>query len=164
MKHALALSFVLLPALAGADQVYTRGGGLLVGEIVDRGPDSIVLDVGGGTIGLPLSYVERIEPGPSPLAQYRKQAERLAPDDTAGWLALAAGARQHDLRAQESEAYRQVVAHDPDNAVARQGLEHVKVGAQWLPREEGNRALGLVLFEGRWMTPEERDILRADRK
>jgi hypothetical protein len=163
MKRALLLAFALLPAATQADEVFTRGGGQLVGEIVERGPDSIVVDIGAGRIGIPLSFVERIVPGPSPPAVYRERAQRLAPDDAPGWVALGRWAREQDLRTQADQAFRQALEIDPGNAGAHQALGHVKLGDQWMTREESYRALGLVPFEGRWVTPEEQQALLADR-
>jgi hypothetical protein len=163
MKRALLLTLALLPTAAQADEIYTRGGGQLSGEIVERGPDSIVVDIGAGKIGLPLSYVERIVPGPSPTALYRARAERLAPDDAEGWVALGKWARQQDLRTQADQAFRHAVSQDPGNAAAHQALGHVKLGEQWMTREESYRARGLVPYEGRWVTPEEQQALVAER-
>ena len=163
MRRAVVFAVALLPAAARADQVFTRGGGLLEGEIVERRSDAIVVDIGGGTIGLPLTYVERIVPGPSPAARYRARAERLAPDDAAGWIALGHWARQQELRSQANDAFLQVLSQNPDNAAAHQALGHVRVGDQWMTREEGYRARGLVSYDGRWMTPDERNVLIAER-
>src|SRR5262245_37983998 len=138
MRRAVLLLFAL-PAAARADQVFTRGGGMLEGEIVERRADAIVVDVGGGTIGLPLGYVERIVPGPSPAAQFRARAERLAAHDLAGWLAIGEWARRQDLRSQAGEAFAHVLARDPENAAAHHALGHVNVGGEWMTREEGYR-------------------------
>jgi hypothetical protein len=164
MKLALLATLVLLPGVSRADEVFTRGGGQISGEIVERRADAIVVDVGGGTIGLPISYIERIVPGPSPMAVYRQKAQRLAADDTAGWFALARWAREQDLRTQADEALGRVLAIDPDHVAARQALGYVKVGERWMTREEGNRAQGLVSFEGQWMTPAERQVRVMERE
>jgi hypothetical protein len=163
MRRAAVLAFALLPVVARADQVYTRGGGLLEGEIVERRTDAIVVDIGGGTIGLPLTYVERIVPGPSPGARFRARAGRLAPDDAAGWLALGQWARQQDLRSQANDAFLQVLSVDPGHAAAHRALGHIRVGDEWMTPEEGYRARGLVSYDGRWMTPDERNVLIAER-
>lgn len=163
MRRAALLFLALLPAASWADQVVTRGGGVLDGEIVERRADAIVVDIGGGTIGLPLAYVERIIPGPSPAAQFRAKAERLAPGDLAGWLALGEWARRQDLRSQAGDAYQHVLARDPDNTAAHHALGHVRVGGEWMSREEGYRARGLVLHEGAWITPDERSVQLAER-
>jgi hypothetical protein len=164
MRRAVVLFLALLPAAARADQVFTRGGGLLEGEIVERRTDSIVVDIGGGTIGLPLSYVERIVPGASPAARFRARAERLPPDDVAGWLALGRWARQQDLRSQAGEAFLHVLSQDPGNPAAHQALGHVKVGGEWMAPDDANRARGLVSYDGRWMTADERNVLIAERE
>lgn len=163
MRRAFLLSIALVPAAAGADQVLTRSGGRLDGEIVERRADSILVDVGGGTIELPLAYVERIVPGPTPIAAYRRRAQRLAPDDTAGWVALGHWARGQELRAQADEAFLRALSRDPDDVAANQALGHVKVGDRWMTREESAEERGLVSFEGRWMALEERRELMAER-
>ena len=163
MRRVLVVSLLLLPGVARADQIFTRGGGQLSGDVVERGPDSIVVDIGGGTIGLPLSYVERIVPGPSPLTLYREKSGRLAPDDAPGWVALGQWARQEGLRDQAREAFGRAIALDPDNAAAHEALGHVRVGPKWMAGEDGYRAQGLVRHEGEWMTPEDRRVRVAER-
>ena len=162
MRRA-AFLLLLLPPVAHADEIYTRGGGHLSGEIVERHPDSIVVDIGVGKIGLPLSYVERIVEAPSPVSLYRQRAERLAPDDASGWVALGQWARQQELRGQADEAFRHALSQDPDNAAAHHALGHVKLGDRWMTREESYRAQGLVSYQGRWVTPEEQQALLAER-
>jgi hypothetical protein len=164
MRSALAVALALLPAATSADQVFTRAGGQLDGEIVKRGPDTIVVDVGGGTIELPIGYVERIVPGPSPTALFREKAQGLAAEDVAGWLALGRWAREQGLRTQANEAFLHVVSRDPDHAAARQALGHVRLGDEWMSREDSYRARGFVAFDGQWMTPEERETLVAERR
>jgi hypothetical protein len=163
MRRAALLGLLLLPGVAHADEVYTRGGGHLSGEIVERGPDSIVVDIGVGKIGLPLSYVERIVAAPSPVGLYRQRAEQLAPDDANGWTALGQWARKQELSGQADEAFRHALSQDPANAGAHQALGHVKVGEQWMTREESYRAQGLVPYQGRWVTPDEQQALVAER-
>jgi hypothetical protein len=163
MRRAAFLGLLLLPAAARADEVYTRGGGHLSGEIVERGPDSIVVDIGVGKIGLPLSYVERIVEAPSPVALYRRRAEQLAPHDASGWVALGQWARQQELRGQADEAFRHALTQDPDHAGAHQALGHVRHGDRWLSLEESYRAQGLVPYDGRWITAAEQQALLAER-
>jgi hypothetical protein len=66
VRRLFVLVLVLWPGLAAADEVFLKGGGHLSGEVVEQGPDSILVDIGTGQIGVPLSYVERIVPGPTP--------------------------------------------------------------------------------------------------
>src|SRR5262245_16818651 len=119
MRRALAvLALVLLPVAARADEVYVRGGGRDTGQIIEYGPESIVVDVGPGQIGLPVSYVERIVPGTTPQSVYRERAARLAPGDLAGWVALGQWAMEQDLLTKGRAAFEHVLAVDPSNAAA----------------------------------------------
>jgi hypothetical protein len=163
MRRAILLGLAFLPASAVADEVFVRGGGRLVGEVVERGSDSIVVDIGVGRIGLPLSAIERVVPGATPLSVYRSRAARLGPRDAAGWLALGLWAREQDLDTNAREAFEHVLAIDPRNAGAHRALGHVLAGGRWMTVEQSHRARGDVRFEGRWMAPEEREAVLAER-
>jgi hypothetical protein len=164
MRAAVLLGLsCLAPALCGADEIFTRSGGHLTGEIVSRDDTRIVVDIGIGRVELPLGYVERIEASEAPFTAYRRQARALAADDEDGWLALARWAREQDLRTQADEAFRRVVEIDPENNAARLALGHVKHGDRWMTQQESYVAQGLVSFEGRWVRPEERELALAER-
>jgi hypothetical protein len=154
---------VAVASPAAADEIFTRSGGHLVGEIVERGATSVTVDIGIGRVELPLSYIDRIVPGDAPLTVYRQRAQVLAPGDVAGWLALGRWARENDLPAQADEAFSRVVARDPGNAAAQQALGRVEVDGQWMTREDANAARGLVLFEGSWISPDEREAVLGER-
>jgi hypothetical protein len=160
---AVLLGAVFVPGVVRADDIYVKGGGHVTGQIVERRADAIVVDIGIGRIGLPPSYVERIETGPSPHGVYDERAGRLAPRDARGWVALGEWAKAEDLSAKSREAFERALAADPTNAAAHRGLGHVLVNGQWLTADEANRARGLVLFEGSWVSPEERKALLDER-
>jgi hypothetical protein len=160
MRHAWAvLGLLAIPSVAGADEVFLRGGGVLRGEIVAEGRDAVVIEVGPGRITVPRSRVERIVSSQSDLATYRLRAASLAAQDVRGWLSLARWAEAHDLLTQAREAFTRAAAADPSSAEAQQGLGRVFVDGQWLGEDAANRARGLVEFEGRWVTPGERMAL-----
>ena len=154
----------LAPALSGADEIFTRSGGHLTGEVVSRDAERIVVDIGIGRVELPLSYVERVETSEAPITVYRRRAQALPDDDAAGWLALSRWAREQDLGAQAQEALIRVVEIEPDNGPARLALGHVKYNDQWMTQQESYQAQGLVPFDGRWVRPEERELALAERK
>src|SRR5262249_8504325 len=56
----LLLTAVSLPTALFADEVIIKGAGSISGRIVDQTATSVVVDVGGGTIGIPMARVERI--------------------------------------------------------------------------------------------------------
>ena len=164
MGRALpVVAFALSAVVARADEVFVKGGGRLSGQVIEYGPDTVVVDVGPGQIGLPLSYVERIVPGTTPQAVYRERAARLAAGDAAGWVALGQWALEQDLLTKARAAFEHVLGVDPSNAAAHLGLGHVRVGDQWMTQEDGYRARGLVVYQGSWMTRDEQRTLVDER-
>jgi hypothetical protein len=160
MKRTLAvLGLLAFPSLLGADEVFLRGGGVIRGEVVSEGRDSIVVEVGPGRITLPRSRVERVVLSISDLTAYRQRAAALAARDVQGWLSLARWAEERDLLTQAREAYGRAAAADPSNAEAQQGLGRVLVDGHWLSEDAANRARGLVEFEGRWLSVAERTAI-----
>lgn len=163
MNRALLVSLALFPATVGADEVFLTGGGRLAGVIVDRTPASVAIDVGPGRVTVPMSRVVRIVAGAGDLAVYRERAAHMAPGSVTGWLSLARWAEEHDLLTQAREAYTHVLSLDPQNAAAHRGLGHVWTGDRWATLEESYRARGYVLFEGSWVTPDERRAILEER-
>lgn len=160
----LVLTVVLATSgFARADVIHLKGGGRLECEVVEERANTVVVDVSAGRVTLPRSRIERMDMGASALARFRARAARLAGADLAGWLALAAWARENDLITQSRSALEHVLALDPANAAAHQALGHVALAGRWLTVEESNRARGLVEFEGQWVTPGERQALLAER-
>jgi hypothetical protein len=153
----------LSPTLADADSVFLKGGGEIKGEVVERRPDTIVMEVGPGRITLPMSRVLRVVSSTTDLGVYNARASALAPRDVAGWLDLARWAEGRQLGTQAHEAYAHVLAVDGLNAAAHTALGDVLVGTRWMSVAAANSARGLVEFEGAWMTPEERQDRIAER-
>lgn len=158
MKAAITVAMLASASWAAADEVWLKNGGRVVGEVVDRRPTAVVLDVGPGTVTLPMARVEKIVTTTSALSEFRSRAGRLAPSDLQGWMALARWAQANDLRTQALEAWQHVAAVDPSNTVAQQALGNVFQAGQWMEHAAAMRAQGLVQFEGDWVTPTEMEF------
>lgn len=156
-RAMLATALLASAPWAAADEVWLKGGGRIVGEVVDRRPQFVMVDVGPGTVTLPMARVDRIVGSSSGLREYRNRAARLGPTDIQGWLALAAWAEQNDLRTQARDAWEHVLSVQPQNATAQQALGNVWQGGRWMERSDAMRARGLVEFEGEWMSLGERE-------
>jgi len=154
---------IVVPCGTSADEVWLKGGGRLVGEVLERTATQLMLEVGPGHVSVPISRVERVVAGPSPLSVYRSRLSRLRRDDLAGWLDLAAWAEARELGRQSRDAYAHVLTLDPTNAAAHHALGHVLVGDSWMSLDESYRARGYVLFEGAWVLPEERSAILKER-
>src|SRR5262249_8184980 len=101
--------------------------------------------------------------GVSPHAAYDARAARLGPKDASGWLALAEWARGQDLSAKARDAFERALLADPTNPAAHRRPRHVPVDGQRGTAEAASRARGLVLFEGSWISQEERKAILDER-
>jgi len=152
---------VAAPALA--DEVLLKGGGRVVGIVVERTPERVVVEAGPGRITLSASRVLEVRDGGAALTRFQQQAEALDPGDAAGWLELARWADEQGLNTQARIAYERVLALDSQNYVANLALGHERVAGRWLAGDEARRARGEVQYEGRWLTRAERDDLLRER-
>jgi tetratricopeptide (TPR) repeat protein len=163
MKRAWVL-VVLLPSALPADDVFLKGAGQITGRIVARSATSLEVDVGAGSVTVPLAQVERIQQGRCALDDYHERAQALAANDRGGWLSLARWASSQGLAKQAEEAYKRVLAIAPDEPEANQALGKVRLGQRWVSEEESYRARGYVEFEGEWITPAEHAAILATRE
>lgn len=148
--------------VAGADVVLLKHGAKLEGRIVKRTESSVEIDIGAGSLTLPMSSVDRIEMGRAPLDDYEDRAAELGARDREGWLELARWASGKGLGTQSLEAYERVLEIDANDPEANRALGRVAVEGVWMTPEQAYRARGYVNFEGQWMTPAEQEsILRS---
>ncbi len=159
-----AAALTLLPTAVRADRVHLVGGSVLEGEATVDG-DRVVLDIPGGQLTLSAAEVARIEESETPIERFAARRAKLGGRDVKGRLELADFARDHGLREREHELLREVLALEPDHEQARLRLGYVRTDAGWQTRDEHNRARGLVLYGGQWITPEQQlelERLRAE--
>jgi hypothetical protein len=166
MRHRLTLAclLALVPALAGADDVILKGGGKVSGRILSRTDKAVEVDVGAGTVTIPMTSVVRIDQKRSSLDDYYERAGTLGATDVAGWLQLGKWASSQGLGTQARTAFETVVAADPGNVEANEALGRVLLDGRWVTQDESYRARGYVQFEGEWMTPAERDAILKQRE
>ena len=159
--RATAYLLLFVPTLLHADEVYLKNAGMISGRIVEQTETMVTVDVGGGTMGVPASRVERIVRGRTALDDYDERASRLGPQDVKGWRSLGRWASEQGLSAQSEEAYEKVLAIAPDDPEARETLGFVWLDGRWLTEEESYRARGYVKYDGEWMTPNEVQVAQA---
>jgi hypothetical protein len=147
--------------LLRADEVYLKGAGVLSGRIVEQTEKIIKVDVGDGKIGVPMSQVERIVKGKSPLDEYDERASKLGPKDARGWRSLGRWASDQGLSTQARRAYQQVISSAPDDPEAREALGFVQHDGRWVTEEDSYRARGYVKYDGEWMTAAEAQLEQA---
>ena len=157
------LAIVLLAVPVCADEVLMKGGGRLTGQISSQTEEAVTIDIGAGTMTVPMSSVVDIKRGASPLAEYRDRAAKLSPDAIEGWRELGRWANRHGLSVQAHEAYRKVRAANPNDLDANRALGLVLYEGTWMSEEDSYKARGYVKHGSDWMSPAERDAMIRER-
>lgn len=170
MRRALA-GFLVIAAAAGAaraDEVETADGRKIVGKVLSQDGGVVKIKTKFGVIEVPLAEVKRITPGPTPEEAFdtKKKAAKSGED----FFQLARWCGDQGMRKEAREALELAVAADPAHEGAHRALGHVKDGEDWVTLDEKRareaareraalEAQGLVEYQGRWVTREERDAL-----
>ena len=162
-KSSLALlplpaALMLLPTPLFADEVFIKGAGSISGRIVDQTATQVVVDVGGGTIGIAMAKVDRIVKAATDLDEFDARAGRLGRWDIEGWRALGRWATRQGLDQQARQAFERILAVAPDDPEAEGALGFVFLEDRWVPEDVAYRAQGFVKFEGEWMLPAEAQL------
>lgn len=95
---------------------------------------------------------------------WRERSAALAPDDHAGRASLAQWLAAQGRDAEARAIAEQVVAADPENAVAHAVLGHVRHRGTWMSPDDAKRADGLERHGDAWYTPEEWARLDAEKR
>jgi len=161
---ASLVAVLLAGATPAAADILTLADGRLVEGAVVRDGDVYRVVSRFGEAEFPAKDVRDWAKGTSVEAAWRERSAKLALDDHAGratlaqWL-VAAG------RATEGRAVaEQVVAADPENALAHEVLGHVRHRGAWMSPDDAKRADGLERHGDAWYAPEEWAALAADQK
>ncbi|GAB6187517.1 hypothetical protein JCM17478_30190 [Thermopirellula anaerolimosa] len=157
-----ALVALLQGGLARGDIVVLKNGGRIVGEPVTDPPagrDGVTLKTLPGVIvTVPQSEIEEhIRQRPAELEYDRIRSQY--PDTVEGQWELAQWCRERNLLEQRETHLRRILELDPDNVRVRAILGYTKINGEWKTRDEVMREQGYVLYKGRWMLPQEVQIL-----
>lgn len=144
---------LLAPTVLFADEVFLKGAGSISGQIVEQTATMVTINIGGGTMGVPMANVDHIVKARCPLDDYDDRAKKLGPQDADGWRQLGRWATQQGLSAQATQAYQHLLTLVPNDPEAEEALGFVLVNGQWMTEEESYRARGYVQYDGEWMTP-----------
>jgi hypothetical protein len=146
-----------------ADVLTLADGRLVEGTVVKDGDVYRVVSRF-GEAEFPAREVRDWAKSPSLEGEWRERSAKLAPDDHAGRAALAAWLVASGRVTEGRAVAEQVLASDPENAVAHEVLGHVRHRGAWMSPDDAKRADGLERHGDRWMTPEEWAALGAEAK
>ena len=100
---------------------------------------------------------------PKRIVAYEKIAARYS-DDVEGNWALAEWCKRQRLATRRKQHLRRVLELEPDHAGARRALRYVRRGDRWLTREQSMTSRGYVRYRGRWILPQQRDLLVSKKR
>jgi hypothetical protein len=171
--RSLLVLLVLLgagAAVARADVVHLKEGGTLEGKVVAEDATTVTLDTRFGRQVLERSRIERIEKKPTAEEEIAEREAKLKPGTPDEWFALAEFAGKKGLKRERERLLDKVLALDPDHEAANLAKGRVRYEGRWMTPAErdalvkaadeaAKRAKGLVEYEGRWVTPQEKEHL-----
>ncbi|HET6323226.1 MAG TPA: HEAT repeat domain-containing protein [Planctomycetaceae bacterium] len=176
LVFATAVIVMATASLGRADTLTLRSGALVRGRVLDataalgHRPASKaereeaarlvgVSTLTGGRLILSAADVDAVSKRPLVLEEFEVRKRHTNNDVESQWH-LAEWCKSRGLRSQREEALRAVLALDPDNLPAHQGLGQTKRDGQWRTHDEEMRSRGFVKFEGRYVAQQEVDILK----
>lgn len=166
----LAVGALVGPGAALAHVVKTKDGKTYEGRVVSADDDRVVIDTTfSGRKEIARTDVASIDTTTPPLReQWEYRLGRAT--DVPGLVAVHDWGKRAGFTTDLAEVWRRVLQLEPGNVRARKALGHVLVGKTWMSPEEkaaadlaahetAMRAKGLVPYEGRWVTPKEKEAL-----
>ena len=165
-----ALALVALALLAPADVLHMKDGRKVDGVVLEETKTIVKIKTRLGVLEFKRSDIERIERKKSKVQEFD---ERWAKAETADdFHALGLWAEGEKMRKEAKRSMRKAVEVDPMHAAANTWLGHVLYDGRWMTPEERDRlvkekevadrkARGLVKYGDRWVTPEEKANLEA---
>jgi|HubBroStandDraft_6_1064221.scaffolds.fasta_scaffold46335_3 hypothetical protein len=171
-----ALIALMGASFCQADTVTLRTGAIVRGRVLDataalgHRPTSkvereqaahlvAVTTLTGGRLVFNSFDVAAVDKRPFVLEEFEMRKRHTENNVESQWR-LAEWCKSRSLRAQREEALRAVLALDPDNLAAHQGLGQTKRDGQWRSYDEEMRSRGFVKFEGRYVAQQEVEILK----
>lgn len=164
LAPALALALALSAAARG-DTLILKDGRRIDGTIVRETPKSLFVRDEKGETEYARDQVAGIERGKSVRELYKEKA--AAAKTANDFYALGEWALEQRMKAAAKEAFQKAVELQPQHDAANRALGRVPYKGEWLLPEERDRraaadeeadakAKGLVRWEDRWVTPQDK--------
>lgn len=152
---------------AFGERFILESGGQIVGEILnpEQSPREtyLIKTDSGAQITLDKSQVKKIEYQRPDEVEYDKIRSRY-PDTVEGQWALAEWCRENRLSVQRETHLKRILELNPDHEQARRTLGYSQIDGQWMTQEEWMTKQGYRRYKGRWMLPQEIELVERDRK
>ncbi len=157
----------LLAGAGRADIFLLEGDGQVRGELVNRDQSPrttyVIKTASGGEITLEADQVKEVRRQTAVETKY-DQIRGKVPDTVEGQWKLAEWCRENRLLKQRATHLERVIALDPNHADARHALGYSQINGRWTTQDAQMKESGYVRYGGRWMLPQEIEILENERK
>lgn len=164
---AALLIFSASPTPARADVFELTSGGRFEGKLLpsDEAHKSIVtIDLeAGGRLTIPRSQIIKIDTISETETEYHKLA-RVSPDTVEAHWKLAEWCRAHKLPDARRKHLERIIELEPNHAEARAALGFHQKDGQWMNRDDVMASRGLVLYESRYLTPQQIELLQQQKE
>ncbi len=155
---------MLLICLMLCDIFTLKSGGKIDGVERSRKDGKVMIEVAAGMVTVDEKEIAEVKPAPSKVADYYERAGKLKESkNVPALMGLASWAKESGVSRFALQLYERILAIDPKHELAHRGLGHERVGEKWMTHDDAMAARGNVQFEGRWVVPEERDLILAAR-
>lgn len=165
--RATLLLCIAASDIARADVFQLANGGRVEGRAVApaEGDNSkyIIELAGGGRITIPRSQVERVGETSDAEAEYQKLA-RSSPDTALAHWKMAEWCREQKLPAHAKQHVARVLELDPNHEKARTASGFRQQNGEWVTRDDLMASRGMVLYEGRYVTPQHVELLERQKE
>jgi len=171
VKHVgrtiLAALVLTLPLAARAEVFVLTNGGRVTGELLnpEQSPRTTfdVKTPSGIRLSLEKAQVQQVlKPAPAEIELETLRA--TVPDTVESQWKLQEWCQQRGLSAARKEILQHILELDPNHSEARRVLGFNQVDGKWVTRDDLMKSRGYVLFRGRWLTPQEIEVLEAKEK
>ena len=146
-----------------ADDVHLTNGSVFEDVVTRTTQTHVIIEMAIGKLTLPLSQVKELVVADTPIAEFQRRHKALLEDPRSGaenWLQLSRWGLAHGLSAQAGQAALFAARLD----AGLDGLEPLLTGlgyervesVGWIARSDAMRLRGMVLYDGEWMSPNDR--------
>lgn len=154
----------ILCAPCQADLIKLKNGGEVRGTFVrkygkvDTKQPVTIETLTGGIVTVDPSEFSFVATRQPKVEEYETRRRSL-PDTVEAHWGLAEWCRENNLNKERSHHLEAVVRLDPEHEAAHRGLGHIFRKGEWTTMEAFMQSQGYVHYKGRWVIPEERDLL-----
>ena len=156
-----------IAANARAEIFVLANSGQVRGELLNKEESPrktfVVKTADGGQVTLDKAQVVKVLTPSAAQLEYEEIAPRY-PDTVEGQWQLAQWCLEHKLSAERRPHLQRLIELDPDHREARAALGYSKVDGAWVQPDQLMKQKGYVLYKGRWVFPQEVELLEQNRK